>query len=63
MRVRIAPSTMEVLVHRAEFVPGQSVPLFELRPPVFEGLDFVLKRSFDLTLATLGTDRLSRCSS
>ena len=28
--VRIAPSTMEILVHRAEFVPGQSVPLFEL---------------------------------
>ena len=37
VRVRIAPSTTEILVHRAEFVPGQSVPLFELRPPVFEG--------------------------
>src|SRR3954452_15888490 len=36
VRVRIAPSTMEILVHRAEFVPGQAVPLFELRPPVFE---------------------------
>jgi len=59
VRVRIAPSTMEVLVHRAEFVPGQSVPLFELRPPVFEGLDFVLKRSFDVTLATLGMVILS----
>jgi exopolysaccharide biosynthesis polyprenyl glycosylphosphotransferase len=46
--VRIAPSTMEILVHRAEFVPGQSVPLFELRPPVFEGFDYVLKRSFDI---------------
>jgi exopolysaccharide biosynthesis polyprenyl glycosylphosphotransferase len=46
--VRIAPSTMEILVHRAEFVPGQSVPLFELRPPVFEGFDYALKRSFDL---------------
>ena len=32
-RVRIAPSTMEILIHRAEFVPGQSVPLFELKPP------------------------------
>ena len=39
---------MEILVHRAEFVPGQSVPLFELRPPVFEGFDYALKRSFDL---------------
>jgi exopolysaccharide biosynthesis polyprenyl glycosylphosphotransferase len=29
-------------------VPGQSVPLFELKPPVFEGFDYALKRSFDL---------------
>ncbi len=53
VRVRIAPSTAEILVHRAEFVPGQSVPLFELRPPVFEGVDFVIKRTFDLVLSTL----------
>lgn len=53
VRVRIAPSTMEILVHRAEFVPGQSVPLFELKPPVFEGFDYVLKRTFDLVAATL----------
>src|SRR3954447_2918632 len=39
VRVRIAPSTMEILVHRAEFVPGETVPLFELKPPVFEGID------------------------
>jgi lipopolysaccharide/colanic/teichoic acid biosynthesis glycosyltransferase len=29
-------------------VPGHSVPLFELKPPVFEGFDFFLKRLFDL---------------
>src|SRR3954453_5146906 len=40
VRGRIPPSTMEILVHRAEFAPGQAVPLFELRPPVFEGIDF-----------------------
>jgi exopolysaccharide biosynthesis polyprenyl glycosylphosphotransferase len=51
--VRIAPSTMEILVHRAEFVPGQSVPLFELRPPVFEGFDYFLKRSFDIVGSVL----------
>jgi exopolysaccharide biosynthesis polyprenyl glycosylphosphotransferase len=45
--VRIAPSTMEILIHRAEFVPGSSVPLFELRPPVFDGFDYLAKRSFD----------------
>jgi lipopolysaccharide/colanic/teichoic acid biosynthesis glycosyltransferase len=44
---------MEILIHRAEFVPGQSVPLFELKPPVFEGIDFVVKRGFDLVVATL----------
>jgi exopolysaccharide biosynthesis polyprenyl glycosylphosphotransferase len=53
VRVRIAPSTMEILIHRAEFVPGESVPLFELRPPVFEGIDYVLKRTFDLLGAML----------
>jgi len=53
VRVRIAPSTMEILVHRAEFVPGQSVPLFELKPPVFEGFDYALKRTFDLVTASL----------
>ncbi len=52
VRVRIAPSTMEILIHRAEFVPGQSVPLFELGPPVFEGIDFALKRTFDLVGAS-----------
>jgi exopolysaccharide biosynthesis polyprenyl glycosylphosphotransferase len=51
--VRIAPSTMEILIHRAEFVPGQSVPLFELKPPVFDGIDFALKRSFDVAVSSL----------
>jgi exopolysaccharide biosynthesis polyprenyl glycosylphosphotransferase len=49
--VHIAPSTMEILIQRAEFAPGQSVPLFTLRPPVFEGMDFVLKRTFDLVVS------------
>jgi exopolysaccharide biosynthesis polyprenyl glycosylphosphotransferase len=53
VRVRIAPSTMEILIHRAEFVPGESVPLFELKPPVFEGIDFALKRAFDVVGASL----------
>ena len=53
VRVRVAPSTMEILVHRAEFIPGESVPLFELKPPVFEGFDFALKRSFDLVISVL----------
>jgi exopolysaccharide biosynthesis polyprenyl glycosylphosphotransferase len=53
VRVRIAPSTMELLVHRAEFVPGETVPLFELKPPVFDGLDYLVKRTFDIVGSTL----------
>jgi exopolysaccharide biosynthesis polyprenyl glycosylphosphotransferase len=53
VRVRVAPSTMEILMDRVEFIPGQTVPLFELKPPVFEGLDFVLKRGFDLLMSAL----------
>jgi exopolysaccharide biosynthesis polyprenyl glycosylphosphotransferase len=52
VRVRIAPSTMEILIHRADFVPGEVLPLFELRPPVFEGVDFAVKRTFDLVIAS-----------
>jgi exopolysaccharide biosynthesis polyprenyl glycosylphosphotransferase len=53
VKVRVAPSTMELLVHRGEFVPGQSVPLFELTAPVFEGVDYAVKRSFDFVGATI----------
>jgi exopolysaccharide biosynthesis polyprenyl glycosylphosphotransferase len=53
VRVRVAPSTMEILMERVEYVPGQALPLFELKPPVFEGVDFALKRTFDLVGATL----------
>src|SRR5436190_9410032 len=53
IRVRVAPSTMEILMDRVEFVPGQTLPLFELKPPVFDGIDFVLKRTFDIVVSTL----------
>jgi exopolysaccharide biosynthesis polyprenyl glycosylphosphotransferase len=48
IKVRVAPSTMEILMDRVEFVPGQSLPLFELKPPVFDGIDFFVKRLFDI---------------
>jgi exopolysaccharide biosynthesis polyprenyl glycosylphosphotransferase len=51
--VNVAPSTMEILLDRAEFVPGDALPLFTLRPPVFEGLAYAAKRSFDLSLSLL----------
>ncbi len=53
VKVRIAPSTTELLVQRAEYVPGQGLPLFELRPPVFAGVDWVVKRTFDLVVSAI----------
>ena len=49
----VHPSTMEILAKRADFVPGQTLPLFELRSPVFEGFDYIVKRAFDLVGAAL----------
>jgi exopolysaccharide biosynthesis polyprenyl glycosylphosphotransferase len=52
VQVRVAPTTADILRHRAEYVPGQAVPLFELRPPVFAGFDWAVKRTFDLVVAS-----------
>jgi exopolysaccharide biosynthesis polyprenyl glycosylphosphotransferase len=51
VRVRLAPRTTELLVQQGEYVPGQGVPLFELRPPVLTGADWAVKRTFDLAAA------------
>ena len=53
VQVRIAPKATELLTSRAEFVPGQGIPLFELRPPAFIGMDWVVKRTFDLVVSGL----------
>jgi exopolysaccharide biosynthesis polyprenyl glycosylphosphotransferase len=51
VKVRVAPTTAELLTQRGEYVAGQGVPLFELRPPVFAGFDWAVKRVFDLTVS------------
>ena len=53
VRVRLAPTTTELLTQRADYIPGQGVPLFELRPPAFVGTDWIVKRGFDLVVSTL----------
>jgi exopolysaccharide biosynthesis polyprenyl glycosylphosphotransferase len=53
VKVRIAPKTTELLTQRAEYVAGQGAPLFELRPPVFVGADWALKRGFDLVVSSV----------
>ena len=52
VQVLVAPSVTELLIQRAEYVPGQGVPLFEFRPPVFAGSDWFVKRTFDYVVAT-----------
>jgi exopolysaccharide biosynthesis polyprenyl glycosylphosphotransferase len=49
--IRVAPTTTELLTRRAEYLPGQGVPLFELRAPVFAGADWVVKRTFDIVVS------------
>ena len=51
-RLRFVPTTAELLLQRASFVPGQVVPLLELRPPVLTGLEWAVKRTFDIVVAT-----------
>ena len=53
VRVRIAPRTTELLTKHADFVPGEGMPLFELSPPVLVGVDWVIKRGFDLVVSLL----------
>ncbi len=51
VRVRIAPTTTDLLLQRGEYVPGQGAPLFELRPPVLAGTDWVVKKVFDVAVS------------
>jgi exopolysaccharide biosynthesis polyprenyl glycosylphosphotransferase len=51
IRVRVAPRTTDLLVERGEYVPGQGLPLFEVRAPILAGADWALKRSFDVLVA------------
>ena len=53
VKVKLAPSTTELLVHEGEYVPGQGLPLFELRPPLLSGFAWATKRVFDLVVAGL----------
>jgi exopolysaccharide biosynthesis polyprenyl glycosylphosphotransferase len=53
VKVRLAPDTTELLVQRGEYIPGQGMPLFELRPPVLTGWDWAVKRAFDIGVSAL----------
>ena len=51
--VHVAPTATRLLGRPAEILPGHSIPLIELRPPVFAGADWLLKRSFDIVVSLL----------
>ncbi|HET7856200.1 MAG TPA: hypothetical protein VFL41_07055, partial [Gaiellaceae bacterium] len=53
VRIRLAPTTTELLTQRADYIAGQGVPLFELRPPAFVGTDWLVKRTFDVVVSGL----------
>jgi exopolysaccharide biosynthesis polyprenyl glycosylphosphotransferase len=52
-RLRVVPTTTELLLERAVLVPGQAVPLFEVRPPVLTGVEWLIKRAFDILVAAI----------
>ena len=41
-----------VLAHHADYVPGLAVPLFDIVPPTIQGVDWFVKRAFDLLIST-----------
>lgn len=51
IRVRIAPSTIEVLSERPSPVPGAGVALVEVKAPAIGGADYAVKRVFDFVIA------------
>ena len=53
VKVKIAPRTTELLLQRAEYIPGEGTPLFELRPPALAGWDWGVKRGFDIIVSSL----------
>jgi exopolysaccharide biosynthesis polyprenyl glycosylphosphotransferase len=53
VKVKIAPRTTELLLQRAEYIPGEGAPLFELRPPALAGWEWAIKRCFDLVVSSV----------
>ena len=51
VRLRVVPTAARLLAREAVYVPGQSVPLFEISPPTLQGIDFLVKRAFDIVVA------------
>jgi exopolysaccharide biosynthesis polyprenyl glycosylphosphotransferase len=51
IRLRVVPTAAGVLAHHADYVPGLAVPLFDIVPPTIQGIDWFVKRAFDLAIS------------
>ncbi|MGA0122569.1 MAG: sugar transferase [Gaiellales bacterium] len=51
IRLRVVPTAAGVLAHHADYVPGLAVPLFDIVPPTIQGVDWVVKRAFDIVIS------------
>jgi exopolysaccharide biosynthesis polyprenyl glycosylphosphotransferase len=59
VRLRVVPTAARLLAREAVYVPGQSVPLFEIVPPTLAGFDFLVKRAFDVVVSAVAMLLLS----
>jgi exopolysaccharide biosynthesis polyprenyl glycosylphosphotransferase len=53
VRLRVVPTATALLAHQATYVEGRALPLFEVVPPTIQGLDWLVKRTFDVVVAGL----------
>ena len=53
IRLRVVPTAAGLLAHHADYVPGLAVPLFDIVPPTIQGVDWFVKRAFDLLISIL----------
>jgi len=51
IRLRVVPTAAGLLAHHADYVPGLAVPLFDIVPPTIQGVDWFVKRAFDLLIS------------
>ncbi len=49
--LRVVPTAARLLAREAVYIPGQALPLFEVKPPTIVGLDWFAKRAFDIVVA------------
>ena len=51
IRLRVVPTAAGVLAHHADYVPGLAIPLFDIVPPAIQGVDWYVKRAFDIVIS------------